>query len=436
MVSNGDQEEIVRKGGIYIVLRILGLLLGYIFTLIVTRHFGSSVYGLVVLSLSLFMIVSIGGKLGYDIPLTRFVASGKYSREQIGAYLARASLRSFSLSVILAFLVIAGREWIAVAVFDKAELSPYLLWTALSFPFWSQILLHIGLYRGLRKNTLFSFYNAFGRFFLAVVLVLTALAFSDTLPGESVVILHLIAVVLLYLSCCWVTYVTLRYPFWSRAPIDWPSFRDTARPILITSMIFILLSWIDRFFVGYYQSEQAVAIYDVAAKLALLVSFNLDAINSILAPKVVALYHKDDPESLQKTIFFTVRLSSLIAGLIFLGMLVLHPFLLAFFGAEYKSGSWVLLILASGQLVNCLSGSVGILLQMTGHQLMYQRIMIAGLLINLVLNLLLAPLFGIEGIAFATFASILTWNFLGIYYCRRKLGLSSHVSLPGSKRKT
>ena len=436
LISNGDQAEIVRKGGVYIVLRVLGLLLGYLFTLIVTRQFGSASYGLVVLSLTLFMIVSIGGKLGFDIPLTRFVASGKYSKEQVGAFLAKASLRSFSISVLLAYLVIAGRHWIASNVFDNAELAPYLVWTALTFPFWSQILLHIGLYRGLRKNTLFSFYNAFGRFFLAVVLLLLALQFWEPMTGVTVVMLHFIAVALLYLSCCWITYVNLRYPVWSRAEIDWILFQDTARPILITSMIFILLSWIDRFFVGYYLDEEAVAIYDVAAKLALLVSFNLDAINSILAPKVVALYQKKEAADLQKTISFSVRLSALIAGATFLGILLGHPFLLAFFGEEYRAGAWVLIILASGQLANCLSGSVGILLQMTGHQLMYQRIMIAGLLVNIALNIFLAPIFGIEGIAFATFASILTWNFLGIYYCKRKLGVTSHLNLARSKRRT
>lgn len=435
-ISNGDQAEIVRKGGVYIVLRVLGLLLGYLFTLIVTRKFGSSVYGLIVLSLTLFMIVSIGGKLGYDIPMTRYVASGKYSRQEIGAFLSRASLRAFLISAALAILVITGREWIAQNVFDSPDLAPYLLWAALSFPFWSQILLHIGLYRGLKKNTLFSFYNAFGRFFLTVVLVGLGLVFWEAMSGVDVLILHFCAVFLLYLSCCWITYGKLGYPIWSNTQIDWRSFRDTARPIFMTSMIFILLTWIDRFFVGYYLDEGSVAIYDVAAKLALLVSFNLDAINSILAPKVVAMHQSKDPGLLQKTITFSVRLSAMIAGFTFLALVLGHRFFLGFFGEEYLAGATVLIILSLGQLANCLSGSVGILLQMTGNQQLYKKIMIAGLLVNVILNIVLAPIFGLEGIAFATFASILTWNLLGVYLCKRKLGVTSHIHFSPSKRKS
>lgn len=430
ILADGNQAEVMRKGFVYIILRVLGLLLGYYFTLLVTRNFGSSVYGLVVLGLTLFMIASIAGKKGFDIALTRWVATGKYSKKEIGAYLGRASGNSLLLAGTLAAIVILAREWIALEVFKKPELGPYLFYAALTFPLWSQILIHIGLYRGLKHNTLFSFYNAFARFFAVVCLLLIGLWLYNDLSGVWVLKLHFLGVLLLFISCLIITHGHLRYPFALRGKIDWKAFSQTSRPILVTSLIFILLSWVDRFFVGFFQDEQTVAIYDVAAKLAILVSFNLDAVNSILAPKVVELYEAQQKDRLQQLVRFSANISGLISLSTLAFVLIGHDLLLGIFGPEYQEGWILLFVLAFGQLANCFSGSVGILLQMTGYQKRYQRIMIAGLVVNIVLNLLLAPFYGAMGVALATFASILTWNLYGIYFCKKKLGISAHISLP------
>ena len=57
--------------------------------------------------------------------------------------------------------------------------------------------------------------------------------------------------------------------------------------------------------------------------------------------------------------------------------------ILSIFGESFKEGKTILLILATGKLISSLSGSVGIILQMTGNQQIYKRIMIMALFINL-----------------------------------------------------
>jgi O-antigen/teichoic acid export membrane protein len=90
------------------------------------------------------------------------------------------------------------------------------------------------------------------------------------------------------------------------------------------------------------------------------------------------------------------------------------------FGNEFIEGATVLIILCVGQVVNSISGSVGVILQMTGHQKVYQNIVLIALILNLILNLLLVPLYGTIGAAIATVISISSWNVIGAIYLKKK----------------
>ncbi len=55
-------------------------------------------------------------------------------------------------------------------------------------------------------------------------------------------------------------------------------------------------------------------------------------------------------------------------------------------------------------------GPGAIYLNMTGKQKKLNNILISGLIVNVVLNLVLIPIYGIEGAATATLISMVFWN--------------------------
>ena len=70
------------------------------------------------------------------------------------------------------------------------------------------------------------------------------------------------------------------------------------------------------------------------------------------------------------------------------------------YGIEFLVGFDVLRLLIIGRLINAFSpGSVGNLMQMSGQQNSYMSILIIGAIINIGLNLLLIPKYGIDGAA-------------------------------------
>ena len=424
--QKSNYNEILAKSGIFFVFRIGGLLLGYVFALIVTKQYGSDVYGLIALALTVFMVLSILGKLGFDLNFTRYISSNNYQKEDLKGLFYRISSISFGFSIFLAGTLFFFRDWIAIEIFNKPYFSDYLEWVAYSVPFWSLILIHSGFFRGLKKNTHFAFFQTFGRFFLTVLILgLTASYFKN---GDFPIQVHFMALVLLCLCSFIVSHKTFGKGITLKTNIDLAVFLKESSPMLMSSFVFILLSWIDRLIVGIYLPESEVAVYDVAAKLALLVSFNLDAVNSILAPKVSEFYSSNNSMELKKVLKFAVLITSIISLATFSLLVIFGKPLLAMFGSIYITGMGVLIILSIGQLINCFCGSVGIILQMTGNQRTYRFILTIGLVINILMNFILVRPFGIIGVAIATMCSMIIWNLLGVYYVRRILNLNSMIN--------
>jgi len=95
------------------------------------------------------------------------------------------------------------------------------------------------------------------------------------------------------------------------------------------------------------------------------------------------------------------------------------------FGPEYDASYGPLLILIAGQAVNSAAGSVGFLLNMTGHERDTAAGMGVAVALNLALNLALIPSWGILGAATATAFSMAVWNGLLWWRVWRKLGINS-----------
>jgi len=100
-------------------------------------------------------------------------------------------------------------------------------------------------------------------------------------------------------------------------------------------------------------------------------------------------------------------------------------FLRLVFGKDFVFSYFPLLILLIGQLVNSTVGTVGALLNMTGHEKDTAIGMTLSAVINIVLNLTLIPHYGTKGAATATTISMITWSILLWYLVRKRLGINS-----------
>jgi O-antigen/teichoic acid export membrane protein len=164
--------------------------------------------------------------------------------------------------------------------------------------------------------------------------------------------------------------------------------------------------------IGTMVSPSAVGIYSAAAKTSVWTGFVLQAVNSVVAPVFTTLYTQNDRLGLQSLV-------TTVAHWIFWPSLILSITIIAFanpilslFGSEFLAARIPMTILIFGQLVNVGSGSVGYLMVMTGHQNQSALIFGCSAVMNVILNAITIPLFGIVGAAISTALAMALWNIL------------------------
>jgi len=91
------------------------------------------------------------------------------------------------------------------------------------------------------------------------------------------------------------------------------------------------------------------------------------------------------------------------------------------FGEAFTASATALAIITGGQLVNAATGPVRLLLIMSGHESKATLSIVIGSVVNLLLNAVLIPLWGINGAAVAFAVSLAIAMLLCLYFVLRIL---------------
>ena len=161
----------------------------------------------------------------------------------------------------------------------------------------------------------------------------------------------------------------------------------------------------------------------MANRAAALTSFVLMGVNSISAPKFAALYEQGDLVTLGRIARNSAKLMALAAAPFLLVCLTFPAWIMGLFGAQFTAGGTILAVLAAGQYVNVVTGSVGFLLMMCGYEAAYRNNFVLCTVLSLLLNGLLVPRLGVLGAAIATAVTLATQNVIAAILVWRKLGV-------------
>ncbi len=398
--------------------------MGYLFTVFITREFGAESYGMVVWSFSVFLMLSVFGRLGLDINILKFFAI-EANDTDFGIFY-RSVVKSFLFSSLISLLVYWQSDFLLTRLFPepKPQLIPYLEWGLLAVPFWSVAIISASFLRAKKLNLSYAFFNNPGRFLFSLIFIYLLFQFSES-PIIAVKA-HFYAILVVTVFSFSLVVKHLKNIKLKSITNSW-RFVQQAFPMMLSSSIIVFLGWTDTFVMGIYETDDQVGIYGVCVKIAALTTFTLNAISSILAPKIAHAYADGDQALFNKLVAFSTVTNFVITLFVIVAIVGLNHFLLGIFGEEFTTGSNVLLILCVGQLVSSFSGSVGVVMQMIGKQKVYQNIVLVALIVNLVLNFVLTPLYGGIGAAIATVFSILVSAGVPAYYLKVKLDVVTYV---------
>jgi len=105
-------------------------------------------------------------------------------------------------------------------------------------------------------------------------------------------------------------------------------------------------------------------------------------------------------------------------------MVIFPKEILTLFGDEFDEAAIYLQILAIGQFINAITGSVGYLLSMSGNEKDLRNSSIISGLLVITLSLILVPKFNGLGAAIAVAISIAMQNLLAVHWVKKRLGIN------------
>jgi O-antigen/teichoic acid export membrane protein len=199
--------------------------------------------------------------------------------------------------------------------------------------------------------------------------------------------------------------------------------------MIVASFMRYLNTWASTLIVGVFLTTGAVGIYNSAARTALLASVIINASNAIFSPIIADLYRRNLMQDLARLYKDVSRWAFTVNLVFFLSTVLLAKDVMSVFGPKFVAGWPVLIIVAGAQMFGASVGSTGRLLAMTDRQWIVMYTTVGTVVLNLMLNFLLVPIYGIVGSAAATAAAMAATNAVTLAAVRRSLGLWPYTSL-------
>ena len=220
----------------------------------------------------------------------------------------------------------------------------------------------------------------------------------------------------------------------ARPVYDFASWTKSALPLLLSVGIIVVNSNIDIIMVGALSGEAPAGQYRVASRMAGFVLFFLLAANNVLGPVIAARHSKGERRALQQILTQSARLifiGALFPAVVF--WLWPQAILTLLFGQGFGVAALALVILSAANLFSVAMGQVGHVMALSGYEKYTMMAAIIAFIINIAFNMVLIPLFGMNGAAIATAISIIVWNTVLAAWTVQKTGY--HCSIFGGLKK-
>jgi O-antigen/teichoic acid export membrane protein len=405
----GSIATLVRGASTALLTQTLSVGVIYLTQVLLARWMGASAYGTYEYVGTVGVLLGFLSGLGLSSAALRFVS--EYTVQQNWSHLRGIIWGSWAQTLIVSLVIASIGSWVILRFYSSLEYSTALLWGMGLIPLVAMMRLQLEMARGAQRIAL-----AYMPSLLLHPILFLVGAFIWVQSGRSLTSVNAIALSIIVLFIVLFLQLILFHRTLSlevkQAPPTF-AFRQwllVSLPLLFVDGSFLILNQTDTLMIGTFLDTEAVGIYSAASKTAAWVSFILAAVNAIAAPMFSSLYAQGDRNELQRLVSTIARWMFYPALAVALGLALFADPVLQWFGSEFGAAKWALMVLILGQLVNVGAGSVGYLLMMTGHHYQCARVVGCCAILNVVLNWIGIPWFGVLGAAIATALSMSLWN--------------------------
>ena len=396
---------------IILIGTIVSMLFEFLSRILIIRSTSTAEYGIFSLALVVLNIAVIVATLGLQDGATRQIAyyRGRDDHERVYSTVV-SSLELTAVAGIVSAIVMYATAGLVADVFNMPQLGGVIRIFAIGVPFFAAIRVLVAVYRGFDSVKERVYFNDLMQFTLRIVLLVVVVYLG--LSVEWVIFAYLVPIVVT--GILFARYAVRKFPAvkTSFVPVRW-ELLVLSVPLLINGVLNQFMAWTDTLMLGYYKTAEIVGLYNGAVPVAQMISVILVSMTFMYVPIISKLYSKGKMEEMKRSYAVLTKwvFSATLPGF-FLVFLFPSAVLTVLFGAEYSASAVALQILALGFFVHTFLGPNGMTMIAIGKTRVLMWFSGISVVVNVVLNVLLIPQFGMAGAAVASVATITTANIL------------------------
>jgi O-antigen/teichoic acid export membrane protein len=385
-------------------------LVGVLANVIIIRWYDPSALGVFNQVYAVYMLVSQFAIAGIHLSVIKYVAQYSSQPEMYRP----ANFVALILSIGFASVSTLGLWFLRGTVGDwlgSPQVAIGLAYAAPGILFFSINKFLLGILNGLSRMQAYAIFQ--GVRSVAIITVLLGIALGGG-PAVSLPLAFSIAEVVILLALLPATVSEFAWP--RRTELyRWMGLHfNFGMKSFLSNVLLQMNTRIDVLILGVFWSDHIVGIYSFAAALTEGIYQLLVVLRTNYNPSLVRLVSEGQMEALKARIRKGRRITYIFTSVICLALLALYPLgiLIGQNDAEYLQSWPALAILLAGVLVSSGYIPFGALLLQAGRPGIHTLMSLIWVIINISLNLLLAPAFGILGAAVATALTYMSFVFL------------------------
>ncbi|MDD8344964.1 flippase [Escherichia coli] len=393
---NFEIQKIILNAGWLLFDKFIRLMFGLLVGVWVARYLGPGTYGQLAYIVTLVSLFQVVVSLGMDTILVREITCNKNEAAQI---LGSAIFMRFIVGCISIVLLVGGVTIFNGAYFGVLTLlasGGLLLQCTDTIDIWFQS-------QSQSKRTVIAKLCSYT---ITNILRIILIIYNAPLWTFALLLSIDASLSALALTFAYKTFKTAHR--WHVSLLRCKALLSESWPFLISGISIILYMRIVQVLIKNIMGEKPLGIYSAAIQFSTLWNFIPLTLSVSLAP-YVARKKKESEQIYYQTLCNIFLIFSIIGWCITLTIITLSPFIIEFMlGANYKDGVGVLSIHVITNLFICLgiSQSLWIVNERKGTFILYKSI--TGLVVSVIANIILIPLYGIKGAAIASVLSQIT----------------------------
>lgn len=431
MPTNVDKEkiEIVKGSAVNLLGGNAAQVLSLMAVMMATHMVGIENFGLYTLGAAIVFFVRPLGHMGMERGVLKFVAEYSSTENDTQVYRTIASALRIGIPINIAFslALLALAPVIASGIFGKADLGSIICIVSFTLPLVFITDICLFSLRALRIMSAYYYCQIIRQTFYIGLLFLLYRYGMD--KSKLLAWAYLGSTIVAGFVAFWFfarrfsTAKTIKSIF--TQPLDDKLLRFSLCQTF-SSVLGVMLRETDILLLGIFWPTGGVGVYRIASRIAEIILIFLRSIRGIFAPIIASLWAQGKTQELRQLFAVTTRWICTFSLPLFLLIVLFPDTILGVFGSDYQEGTAVLIILSVGQIINAMAGVVGFMLIMSGFAGLHLLSDSIVLIVNLILNLLLIPRYGIIGAAIGTASSIALGNLIRLYFVHVKIRMQPY----------